>query len=212
MSCGNSMCSICFAARSWAVDNNGKMPSDFLSMSNELATPRVLICDADRSRRAAPNWASFTPDLSSYEIVASDLREGDPNRVFLRCKIHKDHIGYADGQLLMDSETNEISLHLAQLGGLSGLAGRVLFGVFGLARPRPAHIAQRHSTHAHRCCHRMYKPNSVSTHSPTFPKAALTTRSRLDKRLFILGRVAHRKLAAVNSQQSAVAGKRLPDA
>ena len=97
MSCGNYMCSICFAARSWAVDNNGKMPSDFLSMSNELATPRVLICEADRSRRAAPNWASFTPDLSSYEIVPSDLRDGDTNRVFLRCKIHKDHIGYADG-------------------------------------------------------------------------------------------------------------------
>jgi hypothetical protein len=95
MNCGNSMCSICFAARVWALDNNGKMPSDFLSMSNELSTPRVLICDADHSRRAAPNWASFTPGLSSYEIV--DLRDGDTNGVFLRCRIHKDHVGYADG-------------------------------------------------------------------------------------------------------------------
>jgi len=97
MSCGNYMCSICCAARSWAADNSGKMPSDFLSMSNELATPRVLICDADRSRRAASNWASFTPDLSSYEIVALDLRDGDTKGVFMRCRIHKDHIGYADG-------------------------------------------------------------------------------------------------------------------
>jgi hypothetical protein len=97
MSCGNYMCSICFAARTWAVDNSGKMPSDFLSMSNELSTPRVLICDADRSRRAASNWAGFTPDQSSYEIVKFDLRDGDTNGVFLRCRVHKDHIGYADG-------------------------------------------------------------------------------------------------------------------
>lgn len=97
MNCANSMCSICFAARVWAVDNNGKMPSDFLCMSNELSTPRVLICEGDHSRRAASNWASFTPDLSSYEIVAMDARDGDTNRVFLRCRIHKDHIGYADG-------------------------------------------------------------------------------------------------------------------
>src|SRR6266700_3239517 len=97
MNCGNSMCSICFAARVWASDNNGKMPSDFLSMSNELSTPRVLICDADHSKRAASNWANFTPDLSSYEIVALDLRDGDTNAVFLRCRVHTDHIGYSDG-------------------------------------------------------------------------------------------------------------------
>ncbi len=97
MSCGNYMCSICFAARAWALDNHGKMPSDFLSMSNELSTPRVLICDADPSRRAASNWASFKPDLSSYEIVGVDLRDGDTNGIFLWCKIHRDHIGYADG-------------------------------------------------------------------------------------------------------------------
>ena len=97
MSCGNYMCSICFAARSWAFDNNGKMPSDFVSMSNELATPRVLICDADHSRRAPQNWASFTPDQSSYEIVGVNLRDRDTNGIFLRCRIHKNHIGYADG-------------------------------------------------------------------------------------------------------------------
>src|SRR5580765_2776762 len=96
MSCGNYMCSICFAARTWALDSNGKMPSDFLSMSNELSTPRVLICPSDRSRRAASNWASFTPAHCSYEIVGSGLSDGDTNGVFLRCKVHKDHIGYAD--------------------------------------------------------------------------------------------------------------------
>jgi hypothetical protein len=96
MTCGNNMCSICFAARTWAMDSEGKLPADFLTMSNELSTPKVLICDADHSRQAATNWASFTPNLSSYEIVGFGLQEGDPKGVYLRCKIHKDHIGYAD--------------------------------------------------------------------------------------------------------------------
>lgn len=91
------MCSICIAARTWAMDNNDYMPSDFLSMSNELATPRVLVCPGDHSRRPAASWASWTPDQSSYEIVTPHLPEGDANGVFLRCKVHHDHLGYADG-------------------------------------------------------------------------------------------------------------------
>jgi len=97
MSCGNYMCSICIGARSWAFDNNGQMPSDFLSMSNELATPRILICPGDHGRQPATTWAALTPQQSSYEIVTMQLREGDSNGVFLRCKFHTNHIGYADG-------------------------------------------------------------------------------------------------------------------
>jgi hypothetical protein len=97
MMCGNYMCSICIGARSWAFDNNGQMPSDFLSMSNELATPRILICPGDRERQPAPQWAALTPEQSSYEIVTMRLHEGDSNGVFLRCRFHTNHIGYADG-------------------------------------------------------------------------------------------------------------------
>jgi hypothetical protein len=97
MSCGNYMCSICIGARSWAMDNNNYMPADFLSMSNELSAPRILVCPGDHSRRPAADWASFTSDQSSYQIVAPHVREGDTNGVFLRCKFHHDHIGYADG-------------------------------------------------------------------------------------------------------------------
>ena len=97
MSCGNYMCSIVIGARAWAMDSDDYLPSDFLSMSNELATPRILVCPGDHSRHPAPDWASVTPDNSSYEIVAPRLRDGDSNEVFLRCKFHHDHRGYADG-------------------------------------------------------------------------------------------------------------------
>jgi hypothetical protein len=97
MACGNYMCSICCTARAWAMDNDDLLPSDFLSMSNELATPRVLICPGDRSRHPALRWESLTPAQSSYEIVGPGRREGDANAVFIRCKVHPDHLGYADG-------------------------------------------------------------------------------------------------------------------
>lgn len=97
VSCGNYMCSICIAARTWAMDNADYLPSDFLSMSNEVSSPRILICPGDHSRHPAANWASFTPDQSSYEIVTPHLRDMDTNGVFLRCKFHHDHVGYADG-------------------------------------------------------------------------------------------------------------------
>ena len=95
--CGNYMSSICFAATLWAEDNNKHMPSDFLSMSNELCTPRILICPGDHSRQAATNWASFTATNSSYAIIAPMVSENDTNTAYLRCNIHTNHLGYVCG-------------------------------------------------------------------------------------------------------------------
>jgi hypothetical protein len=94
--CGNYMASIGCAARLWAEDHDGYLPRDLLSMSNELATPKILICPGDHTRQAATSWATFSTNTSSYEIVTFGLRDGDTNGVFMRCKIHG-HLGYADG-------------------------------------------------------------------------------------------------------------------
>jgi len=93
--CGNYMASICCAARLWASDHDRHLPSELLAMSNEVSTPKILVCPGDHSRRPAANWATFTPADSSYEIVTPGLPDGDTNGVFLRCKIHG-HTGYAD--------------------------------------------------------------------------------------------------------------------
>jgi hypothetical protein len=95
--CGNYMSSICFVATVWAGDNNNVMPRDFLSMSNELATPRVLICPGDHFRQVASNWASFTIKNASYEIIAPAISENDTNIAYLRCLIHTNHLGYVYG-------------------------------------------------------------------------------------------------------------------
>src|ERR1043166_3951704 len=93
--CGNYMASIGCAARLWARDHDGHLPSDLLSISNEVMATKILICPGDHSRHPAASWTTFAPANSSYEIVTSGLRAGDTNGVFLRCKIHG-HFGYAD--------------------------------------------------------------------------------------------------------------------
>jgi hypothetical protein len=95
MMCGNSMASIGCAARLWANDHDGRLPADFAAMSDELNSPRILVCPGDHARQRATNWSSFSATNSSYEIVAPGLRDDDINTVYFRCKYHG-HKGYAD--------------------------------------------------------------------------------------------------------------------
>lgn len=89
------MTSIGYAARMWAADHDGYLPSNLLSLSNEVSTPRIFICPGDRTRQRAVDWSSFTPSNSSYEVVTPRLRGMDTNGVFIRCTVHG-HLGYAD--------------------------------------------------------------------------------------------------------------------
>ena len=71
MSCGNYMSSISFGARLWAEDDSNHLADNFLCMSNELCTPKILICPSDKVRKAADSWALFTTNNCSYEIPVS---------------------------------------------------------------------------------------------------------------------------------------------
>jgi hypothetical protein len=98
--CGNQIHAVLFvAALEWPTEHGGCLPTNFVSMSNELSAPVLLVCPADHSRHPATNWASLTSDNCSYELVTPGLHKGDSNGVFLRCKIHG-YIGYADDRLL----------------------------------------------------------------------------------------------------------------
>jgi hypothetical protein len=93
--CGNYMSSIGTATHAWALENRNFLPTNFVVMSNQLATTRVLICPGDRSRQPAKDWASFTPVNSSYALLTPGAPWNTTN-AFLRCQIHG-HLGYADG-------------------------------------------------------------------------------------------------------------------
>ena len=96
ISCGNCMCSIGFAAKTWALDNGGHLPCDFCSMLNYMATTRILVCPGDHGRIPATNWSSLNQTNCSYEIVAPGLSVDDTTNVYFRCKYHG-YFGYADG-------------------------------------------------------------------------------------------------------------------
>src|SRR3954464_854760 len=87
LNCASSVVSICFAGRFWAEDHGGRFPTNFICMSNELASPKILSCLPAR-RAHTSDWSAFTPDNCTYEIVTPGVHGDATNTVFLRCPVH----------------------------------------------------------------------------------------------------------------------------
>jgi hypothetical protein len=100
IACVNNLKQFGIAVRVWALDNNDSNPPNVLSMSNELSTPKILVCPADTNRQVATDWASFTMANCSYEFLAPNENNVDREqmRVSVRCPIHG-HIGLGDGSV-----------------------------------------------------------------------------------------------------------------
>jgi len=96
VTCGNLMSSIGCGARIWAGDNSNHLADNFLVMSNELCTPKFLICPGDKIRKPAESWATFTTNDCSYEILRPGMPDDDFTNAYFRCTIHG-HLGFADG-------------------------------------------------------------------------------------------------------------------
>jgi hypothetical protein len=96
--CVNNLKQLGLAARVWALDNGELSPASILQMTNEMNTPKILVCPADSGRQAAPNWASFTSANLSYEYLAPSAPDNEPARVMFRCPIHG-NIGLIDGSV-----------------------------------------------------------------------------------------------------------------
>lgn len=101
--CFNNLKQFGLAVRQWALDNNEVFPPDSLSMSNELSTPKILVCSADTNRVVAQSWETYSPANCSYDYLTPSATnaESEPTRVLSRCPIHG-HIGLCDGSVLRD--------------------------------------------------------------------------------------------------------------
>lgn len=89
--CVNNLKQIGLAARLWEGDNNDVAPPDYLSMSNELNTPKILVCPSDQKRQVASNFFSgLTSANYSYEYLtpAATNCYNEPTRVMALCPIH----------------------------------------------------------------------------------------------------------------------------
>ena len=101
IACVNNLTQIGLAARVFAGDVGDVAPPDFLSMSNELGTPKILVCPSDHNHQAARDFFSgFTSANYSYEYMISSSTnwETEPTRIMTRCPIHGT-IGLCDGSV-----------------------------------------------------------------------------------------------------------------
>jgi hypothetical protein len=101
--CVNHLKQIGLAGRIWAGDNNDRLPPDFISMTNELNTPVILKCPADKAR-SVTTWAEVAAGNVSYQMDAPGISmTEDLNTVFVECPIHH-------GVLLIDGSVQQTSL------------------------------------------------------------------------------------------------------
>ena len=98
IACINNLKQLALSVRVWARDNGDISPPDMLSMTNEMGTPKILVCPGDKTREAAKDWASYSSSHCSYDYLAPATSDEDPFRVLFRCPIHG-HIGLCDGSV-----------------------------------------------------------------------------------------------------------------
>lgn len=98
--CVNNLKQLGLAARLWANDNEGLYPPDIVCMSNEMNTPKILVCPGDHGRQVAASFSSFTEANCSYEwFLMPRGSDADPTRVLTRCPVHGT-VGLYDGSVV----------------------------------------------------------------------------------------------------------------
>jgi len=108
INCISNIKQIGLAARMWSNDHGDSLPPDFLTMSNELNSLKLLICPGDAKRAAAANWSDFGLGNVSYEMLSPGVSERKPKVVYIRCPIHN-NLGMVDGSAQMiDPQNSEV--------------------------------------------------------------------------------------------------------
>lgn len=100
INCVNNMKQILLGTRIFATDNKDVFPPNFLTMSNELSSPTILICPSDTTRTRMTNWSQFSPNNVTYIYSGADLKEelSTMQKVIITCPIHG-HVGLGDGSV-----------------------------------------------------------------------------------------------------------------
>ncbi len=109
INCINNMKNIGLAFRIWAADHQDRFPFQasanqsgepgearvmnsaqiFQTLAKELATPTILVCPNDPSKRPAKNFTSLQPANVTYEVeTGPEVNGTNPGEVLARCPIH----------------------------------------------------------------------------------------------------------------------------
>jgi hypothetical protein len=104
MSCVNNLKQVGLAAHIWANDHNGRLPADFVSMTNEMQSWKILQCPGDKSRQIT-SWSQVAAGDVSYQIYTAGLTDRDnPAIVVFECPLHH-NVGLLDGSVQQLSES-----------------------------------------------------------------------------------------------------------
>lgn len=125
IACVNNLKQVGLAFRIWAGDNNDQFPFNvstskggtletcqrggdgydrsaylhFQVMSNELATPKILVCPSDSAKQPAADFASLQSWNVSYQVRSgAKVTDVNPTEILTYCPTHH-HTGYADGSV-----------------------------------------------------------------------------------------------------------------
>ena len=103
--CVSNLKQIGLGARMYSGDNKEVFPPDFLSMSNELNSPKILVCPADTKHIAVGTWAEFNPNQNlTYEYLKPGISGTIAlTEVIFRCPIHN-NVGLGDGSVQMTAD------------------------------------------------------------------------------------------------------------
>ena len=128
INCRNNMMQIGLSFRTWAVDNHGNFPfnlstnkggtlelcmpgtdrfdlnsaAHFQVLSNELSTPRILVCPADTKKQPALNFLSLKPANVSYKVRSgANVTDTNPNQILAVCPIHN-NVLRCDGSVMTE--------------------------------------------------------------------------------------------------------------
>ncbi|HVY69215.1 MAG TPA: type II secretion system protein [Verrucomicrobiae bacterium] len=100
IACVNNQKQISLGFKVWATDNADKFPwnlsvtnggslgaadwvDNFRTCSNELATPKILLCPADTTNHAGTNWAFLSADKTVSYFVGINASETRPQSMVL---------------------------------------------------------------------------------------------------------------------------------
>jgi hypothetical protein len=125
INCRNNMKQIGLAFRTWALDNEDQFPFNvstnkggtlelcamgpdgfdrnaafhFQVMSNELSTPKILVCPADSKKQPALDFLSLQSANVSYRVrTGTNINETVPEEVLADCPMHN-HVLLCDGSV-----------------------------------------------------------------------------------------------------------------
>ncbi len=132
ISCMNNMKQLGLAFRIWAGDNEDQFPFNvstskggtmelcerggdgydhgayrhFQVMSNELNTPKILVCPGDSAKQAAADFSELELWNVSYQLrTGSEVRDENPEEVLTYCPVHH-HVGHVNGSVHQGSQSD----------------------------------------------------------------------------------------------------------